>query len=365
MALLVGFIFPVFSFVYVLYVLLSGWIASLVTADFRERSQIAFAGLMTSLINVTMIILIKFLFPAFYEKRILILDVSWGAVAGIISAIMAIGGLPFLEKIFNITTSLKMLELMDFSQPLLQKLILDAPGTYHHSVVVSNLAEAAARELGADPLLCKVGGYYHDIGKLKRPYFFVENQTGENVHDQLNPNLSALIIISHVKDGVALAKEYSLPDTIISIIREHHGTSLVSYFYNKAFKEGHNNGELEMKFRYPGVKPQTKESAIVMLADSIESAARTLKNPSASQIKNLVGKIINQKFEDGQLDDSNLTMKDLEKLERVFSKILLSMYHARIEYPDEIDRIIKENKGKQDNSKKSSEMKEEEKKDGN
>ncbi|MCK5687301.1 HDIG domain-containing protein [bacterium] len=339
----VGLIFRETALVYSMYAFIGAVTGGILVTNFRERWQIIRAGIAVSIVNFILIITFYLLQIEPYESNaVLFLNFFWGSLSGILSSVIAIGGLPFFENLFCITTSIKLLELIEFNQPLLQQLILDAPGTYHHSVIVSNLSEAAAREVGADPLLCKVGAYYHDIGKMKRSYFFVENQNGENAHDELSPNLSSLIIISHVKDGVDLAKEHKLPESIIDIIRQHHGTSLVAYFYNRAKNNEKQSETLEQKFRYQGPKPQSKEAAIIMLADSIESAARTLNKPNPVQITNLISRIVNQKFDDGQMDSCEITMKNIETLERVFAKILISMYHSRIEYPQEITRISQE-----------------------
>ncbi|WHE07918.1 HDIG domain-containing protein [Thermoanaerobacterium thermosaccharolyticum] len=211
--------------------------------------------------------------------------------------------------------------------------MMDAPGTYHHSIIVANLAEAGSDAIGANSLLTRVGAYYHDIGKVKRPYFFKENQfTDENLHDKISPDLSTLVITSHVKDGVELAKKYKLPEDIINLIREHHGTSLVKYFYSKALKA--DDLCEEDSFRYPGPKPQTKESAILMLADSIEASVRSLREPTDDEIETMVNKIIDDRLKDGQLDESNLTLKDIKVLSKSFLNSLNGIYHHRIEYPE-------------------------------
>ncbi|MDI3481141.1 MAG: cyclic-di-AMP phosphodiesterase PgpH [Tepidanaerobacteraceae bacterium] len=267
---------------------------------------------------------------------------SWGIVSGLFSSVLTIGTLPFLESAFDITTSMKLLELSNPNQPLLKKLMIDAPGTYHHSIIVGNLAEAAAEAVGADPLLARVGANYHDIGKLKRPYFFIENQlTSDNPHDKLNPTLSALIITSHVKDGIEIAKEYRLPEVIKDFISQHHGTTLLSYFYNKA-ASGDRKPD-EDGFRYEGPKPQTREVAIVMLADSAEAAVRSMSSPTPGKIEGLIRQIIKEKLADGQLDESDLTLKELDKIAAAFSRVLAGIFHTRIEYPDR----LKELEGKQ------------------
>jgi putative nucleotidyltransferase with HDIG domain len=212
---------------------------------------------------------------------------------------------------------------------------MEAPGTYAHSIVVGNLAEAAAEAIGADPLYARVSAYYHDIGKVFRPQFFVENQQRENLHDQLSPSLSRLIVLSHVKDGVALALRHRLPPPIIDIIKEHHGTCLIRYFYHRAMTSGEESDHpaLEYQFRYEGPRPRTKESGIIMIADATEAASRTLEKPTPGRIRDLVELIVRDRLADGQLDDCELTFKDLEKIIASFTRSLTGMLHARIEYP--------------------------------
>jgi putative nucleotidyltransferase with HDIG domain len=213
--------------------------------------------------------------------------------------------------------------------------MMKAPGTYNHSIVAANLAESAAELIGARPLLTRVGCYYHDVGKIKRPFFFVENQLrGENPHDHTNPDLSRLIITAHVKDGVELAKQNQLPPEIVDIIREHHGTSVVTYFFHRAQQVQGKEKVPESRFRYAGEKPQTKEAALVMLADCVEAAARTIHKPSSSRLEQLIKKIVRDKLEDGQLDESLLTMRDLEKITKNFVQGLTTIYHSRIVYPE-------------------------------
>jgi len=248
--------------------------------------------------------------------------------------------LPYLETAFSITSMVKLLELTNPNHYLLKRLLLEAPGTYHHSLMVGNLAEASAESIGANPLLVRVGAYYHDIGKLKRPDYFVENQQGfDNPHEKIAPALSALIITSHVKDGVELAREAHIPEDIIDFIEQHHGTSLAKYFYSRALEEDRDGNISEDNFRYAGPKPQSKEVALVMLADSVEAAIRSLSEPTPAKIKNMVRLIIKDKLNDDQLESSALTFKDLDVIANSFCKILEGVYHRRIEYPE---IIIKE-----------------------
>ncbi len=255
-----------------------------------------------------------------------------GLINGLFSAILTIGSLPFWEGAFGITTEIRLLELCNSNQPLLRRMMVDAPGTYQHSILVANMAEAAAEELGANALLVRVGAYYHDIGKLKRPYFFIENQgNGENPHDKMQPTLSVLIISSHPKEGVEMAKKYKLPEAVIDIIAQHHGTGFAGFFYRKAKELGMEDIK-EEDFRYPGPKPQSKEAAIVLLADSVQAAIHSMKNPTKGQIDGKIREIIRGKFEDGQLEESPLTFRDLDTIAAVFSRVLAGVSHHRISY---------------------------------
>lgn len=251
---------------------------------------------------------------------------------GISSSILAVGVLPLLEFLLGMYTDARLLELSNLDHPLLRKLASVAPGTYHHSIIVGNLAEAAATAVGANPILAKVGGYFHDTGKVMRPSYFIENMNGKRSrHEKLAPSLSSLILISHVKDGVEIAKKYRLPKPIIDIIQQHHGKSL-TYFYHKAKEDGEETAE--EVYRYPGPKPRTKEAALVMIADCVESGSRSIQNPSPSSISDLVEEIIEDKIEDEQLDECDLTMKDLHKIADVMKRSLMAMMHGRIKYPE-------------------------------
>ncbi|MHC1746445.1 MAG: HD family phosphohydrolase [Negativicutes bacterium] len=275
-----------------------------------------------------------------------------GALNGIAVAVLTIGMLPYLENTFNITTSIKLLELTKPNHPLLQRLLLDAPGTYHHSVFVGNLAETAADYVGANPIVVRVGAFYHDIGKIKRPYFFIENQVdAENPHDKISPSLSTLIVTSHLKDGVDLCRDYKLPQVILDVVQQHHGTTLVSYFYKRATENEHGECVIEADFRYEGPRPQSKEAALVMLADSCEAAVRSISRPNANRIEATVRKIIRERLHDGQLDECDLTLRDLTVIGDVFIRILSGMFHPRIEYPEAI-KELERRKAKNGNSNK-------------
>lgn len=252
-----------------------------------------------------------------------------------LAGVLTIGFLPFFETTFDIVTTVKLLELSNPNHPLLKKILMEAPGTYHHSVLVANLAELAAEEVGGNPVLARIAAYYHDVGKTKRPLFFKENQMGrENPHNKISPNLSTLIIISHVKDGLEMAKEYNLPKVIQDVIEQHHGTTLVKYFYVTMKNNSEKPEEIkEEDFRYPGPIPSSKESAIIMLADSVEAAVRSINEPTNGKIEEMVNNIIKDKLGSGQLDNCDLTLKDLDKIRKSFLKTLNGIYHSRIEYP--------------------------------
>lgn len=264
-------------------------------------------------------------------------DSTFAAAGAVLSGILTIGVLPFFESTFDIVTNAKLLELSNPNNPLLKKLLMEAPGTYHHSILVANLAELAAEQVGGNPLLARIGAYYHDVGKTKRPYFFRENQFGKkNPHDRLKPEVSIKIIISHVKDGSELAKEYNLPKTIHDFIVTHHGETLVKYFYLTVKNNSENPDEVkEEDFKYPGPKPMSKEQGIVMLADSTEAAVRSINEPTEEKIEKMVNNIIDDKLATGQLDNCDLTLRDISKIKKCFLKALNGIHHERIEYPDD------------------------------
>lgn len=312
----------------------------------NQRADLAKASLYIMMANVVTILAVGMLLN--YNITMFSVALPMGIFNGVLSSVLTIGSLPFLETTFGITTSLRLLEMSNPNQPLLKRLLLEAPGTYHHSILVGNLAEAAADAVKADSLLARVGAYYHDIGKLKRPYFFIENQlTAENPHDKLSPTLSNLIILAHVKDGLELAKEHQLPKVVTDIIVQHHGTSLVSFFYNKAVsqaKEGRHDPVSEDDFRYEGPKPQTKEAAIVMLADSVEAAVRSVQKSNPGRIEGTVRKVIKEKLADGQLEECELTFKELDVIAQAFVRVLSGFFHSRIEYPEHVLKEIERRK---------------------
>jgi len=319
------------SLQYVIVAVLSGLFAIYMVSRISHRGDLTRAALLVSLSLFYLCFAMSFI--GGLTLRETLFSCSMGLVSGFLSGVLTIGMLPFLESAFHITTDIRLLELSNPNSPLLRELMMKAPGTYNHSVVTGNLAAAAAEDVGVNPLLARVGAYYHDIGKMKRPFFFTENQLGEeNPHDRTNPNLSCLIITAHVKEGVELAKKHRLPREIIDIIREHHGTSLVSYFFHRAKEKVEKEQVCEADFRYSGVKPQTPEAAFVMLADSVEATARTISKPSPPRLEQLIRKITRNKLEDGQLDESHLTLSDLEKVTQAFINELTSIYHTRISY---------------------------------
>ena len=301
----------------------------------EQRSVLIKAGLTVGSVNLLTILSYN-LISGDPFKMALLSDLTMGFLGGSLASVFVLGIAPMIEGLFGYTTDIKLLELANMDNPTLKDLILQAPGTYHHSVIVGSLAETAAKSIAVNPLLARVSAYYHDIGKLKKPLYFIENAGGlENKHDHLAPSMSSLILISHVKDGLELARENRLGQRVAHIIQQHHGTSLISYFYQKAKEK--ENPEMdslnEEEFRYPGPKPQTKEAGIVMLADAVEAASRTLSEPTSSRIKSLVQRITNSIFLDGQLEECELTLKDLQKIGESFSRILTAIFHQRIDYP--------------------------------
>jgi putative nucleotidyltransferase with HDIG domain len=338
LALLLGFVIDG-EFCFIIVSLLSGLVAIYSVSRLQRRSDLTKAGLYVAGVNIATIIALFLLTRSFQLEYEFLREFSIAVLAGLgnglFSAVMAIGLLLYLESAFGLTTAITLLELADPGRPLLRKLLIETPGTYHHSIVVGNLAEAAAEAVRADPLLSRVAAFYHDIGKTKRPYFFVENQfTGDNPHNKISPNLSALIIRSHVKDGVELARGEKLPLPIVEIIQQHHGTSLISFFYRQAVDNGKGIVVPEEEFRYEGPLPQTKEAAIILLADAVEAAVRSLSRPASGRVEGMVRRIIKEKLNDGQLDEAPLTLKDLDKIGDTFVHILSGVFHQRIEYPE-------------------------------
>ncbi len=301
----------------------------------RDRSQLLRAALAVAAANVAMVWILGGLLG---DNMPEMLSGSVGAAAAAIFAVLLFWfGIAVLEKPFGVLTPALLLELSAPDRPLLRELAAAAPGTYAHSIMVGNLSEAAADCVGADSLFCRVASYYHDIGKIRRPHCFVENQGAENIHDSLTPSLSALIISSHVRDGVHMSDQHRLPSQIRDIIAEHHGTSLIRYFYHQALAASCQGGKesevCEEQFRYEGPRPRTRESGIIMLADTVEAAARSLERPTTARIQGLVSNLIRDKIADGQLDDCELTFRDIQSIEAAFTRILTAVLHRRMEYP--------------------------------
>jgi hypothetical protein len=320
------------------YSFLGSIVASFNIINRKKRSSFFRTGFLLGCVNGGIII-----FQGLLAGNIGFIELGFkcfmGMTSALVSVILVIGIIPIFESIFRYTTDIKLLELANLNQPIFQRMIIEAPGTYHHSIIVGSMAEAASEAIGANSLLAKVSGYYHDIGKLNKPQYFIENQhNGENRHDKISPKMSSLVIISHVKDGCELAKNNKLGHEIINIIKEHHGTSLVSYFFNKAKKNDDPSIRAlsEADFRYPGPKPQTKEAGLVLLADVLEASSRSLSNPTPSRIKNLVHERIEKILQDGQLDDCELTLHDLNEIADCSTRILNGIFHHRIDYPQTV-----------------------------
>lgn len=330
-SILLGVAFPGDPFMPVYY-FLGSIVSALSVIRSKRRTAVIRAAAFIALVNVTAIAAIDL-----YRGELLtrgMYDAAAGVLsAGLVSVIVTVS-LPFFESLFDIATDIKLLELLDPNQPLLKELVYKSPGTYHHSIVIGNLAEAAAEAIGENPLLARVGAYYHDVGKIKKPEYFIENQrTSENKHDKLTPSMSSLIIASHVKDGVEIAREHKLPSTVVDIIRQHHGTSLITYFYQKAKELKPLANVSEQDYRYAGPRPRTKIAAIVMLSDAVEAASRTLEDPTPQRIQALTNSVITRIFLDDQLSQCDLTLKDLRDIARSFNMILSGIFHHRIDYP--------------------------------
>ncbi|MDO4732988.1 MAG: HDIG domain-containing protein [Bacillota bacterium] len=319
--------------VYALVALCSGLTGVICAARLNQRSQFVSASVYIILANLLVISGWGLLWQQ--ESRIILISLVFGLVNGLLSAILAMGLLPFLESGFGITTVIRLLELSNSSHPLLKQLIMEAPGTYNHSVLVGNLAESAADAIGADGLLVRVASYYHDVGKLKRPHFYIENQRpGENPHDKLQPTLSALIITSHPSDSVKMLKEHHFPQEIMDIVEQHHGAGVLKYFYHRAKENALNPEDVKIDdYRYKGRRPQTKEAALVMLADSVQAAVQALSSGDKQQIENRIHEVIQGKVDEGQLNEAPLTFRDLSTIEQTFLTVLSGMHHTRISYP--------------------------------
>jgi cyclic-di-AMP phosphodiesterase PgpH len=318
-----------------LYALLGSIVASYYIAHCRQRSSFLRAGLLLGIVNTAVLICLGLIDGSLWDLDIFS-KMAMGFTGGLLSGILVAGVSPLFESVFPYTTDIKLLELANLNQPVFQRMIIEAPGTYHHSVVLGSMVEAAAESIGANSLLAKVGAYYHDIGKLTKPLYFIENQrNGENRHEKLSPRMSTRVITAHIKDGCDLAAKAGLSRDVLNIIREHHGTSLVTYFYEKARKDKDPSIRAlpETDFRYPGPKPQSRESGLVLLGDVMEASSRTLTNPTPGRIRNFVQERIERIVADGQLDECALTLQDLNRIAESFTRILTGIFHHRIDYP--------------------------------
>jgi putative nucleotidyltransferase with HDIG domain len=329
-----------FSFDTMLVIFFSGTAAMLAARSIRTRGDIWRAGFHVAWVTAAAIYGLG-LFNGWSIKLIWGLMRQAAPLNGFLCAVIPLGILPVFESFFSRVTPITLLEVGDFNQPLLRRLMVEAPGTYHHTLLVAAMAEQAAEAIGANSLLCRVGMYYHDIGKLVHPEYFIENQTMRRTakdkpehHDKLNPSISSMVIMSHVKEGVVLARSHSVPEEILRFIPEHHGTSLIKYFYMRALEENDEEAPPADIYRYPGPKPHSRETVIAMLADSCEAASRTVEEPTYERLLALVEKVVNSKFMDGQFDNAPVTLSDLRKIINSFAHSLSAIYHVRIEYPE-------------------------------
>jgi len=330
-SLLTGFwlnnsLYPIYTFV-------GSLTAAFSVIRCKRRSALLRGSFYVVVSNVIIVLILLIAQNELFTAKV-VSALSFAVFSGIaVSSIVSVL-LPFLEYVFKITTDISLLELLDLNQPLMKMLMISAPGTYHHSVIVGNLVESAAEAVGVNPLLARVSSYYHDIGKIKMPDYFVENQGGApSKHDKLTPHMSSMIITNHVKEGIELAKQYKLPQSVIDIIGQHHGASLMTYFYQKAKEHEGEATPMEDDYKYPGPKPQTRVAALVMMADAVEASSRVLNDPTPARIAALVDKIINHVFLEGQLDECELTLRDISEIKQRFSYILTGIFHKRIDYP--------------------------------
>ncbi len=327
------------SLLFFLYFLTAGMVGAWGMRRSRRRGSLVHTGLAVSLVNLAMLTAFKLMDFPFTAKELFI-GQAFALTGGLLTGILTLGLSPAIEVAFGYTSNIRHLEILNLDQPILRELMLIAPGTYHHSLVVGQMVEAAAEAIGANPLLAKAAAYYHDIGKIRKPAYFVENQLGEeNKHEKLAPSMSSLILIAHVKDGVELVRQHRLGEPLVQIIQQHHGTCTISYFYHKAKAQAANPDQVNIEdFRYPGPRPQTKEAGLVLLGDQVEAASRTLVDPTPARVQGLVQKIINNVFSDGQLDECDLTLKELHLIAKSFNKILNGIFHQRVHYPQPAEK---------------------------
>ncbi|MGN7357771.1 HD family phosphohydrolase [Paenibacillus sp. SAF-054] len=338
-----------FDFSFGFFALIVSAVAIFTIHRASQRSTLLKGGIMVCLFGSLSVFMMALISSGQWNQTQTLYGIGFAFAGGLLTAILAIGLMPFFEVTFGILSALKLVELSNPNHPLLRKLLTETPGTYHHSVMVGNLSEAAAEAIGADGLLCRVGSYYHDIGKTKRPSYFIENQNNmENPHDSIDPKMSKSIIIAHARDGVEMLKEYKIPKPIRDIAEQHHGTTFLHFFYHKALRQAEEQGKepdfTEEDFRYPGPKAQSKESAVIGIADSVEAAVRSLRNPTVDQVETMIEKIIKSRLDDHQFNDCDLTMKELDIVAKTLKESVMGIFHSRIEYPEE----IKKNKTNED-----------------
>lgn len=324
-------LFSMSMFSVMLMAFAAGPIAALILSHRQQRTGALLTGAAIGAANFLIALAIGLISSV--DLKVVLTNSVWAIGGGVLSAVLALGLQAILEWLFNLATNAKLIELSNPNHPLLRRLLLEASGTYHHSIIVANLAEAAATAVGANGLLARVGAYYHDVGKLKRPMYFKENQMGDNPHDRTDPRVSAAILTAHPRDGAQMAQKARIPGQIVDIIRQHHGDSPVLYFYDKAAKLYGEDVDISA-FRYEGPRPASKEAAVVMLADTIEAATRTLANPNPEKMEQLIRRLVREKMDDGQLNDSALTFNDMDKICASFVTVLTGVFHERIEYPD-------------------------------
>lgn len=339
-SIILGFLLGVmyrFSFLFTFLTVAVGIVASFGSSSVRKRSD--YYRIMLAVVATYIVFIFAVENLRLTPSSEIVPDLLYGGLAGLLSILIVIFLVPFFESLFGFTTDITLLELSDLNHPLLKRLALEAPGTYHHSISVGNISEAAAKAIGANSLLARVGTYYHDIGKIEIPEYFVENQLSvTSLHESLTPSMSTLILSSHVKKGRALGEMAGIPDDVLNFIEEHHGTMVMSYFYSKALEQGEDKKSIA-KYRYPGPKPQTRETGIAMLADAVEAASRTLEDPKPARISSLIQRIINDRFQSGELDECPLTLRDLARIREAFAAVLMAAFHHRVQYPnqDELD----------------------------
>ena len=338
------------NFFFATYVLISSLVATTLSVRIKTRAVIYKMGFITALVNIIVITCITAHTRSAASLDLIWNDMSWifwaGLLSGLLTSAVVVSFVPIIEYFLGYTTDLRLLELASMDHPLLRKLLVRAPGTYHHSMVIGSLVEKAAEDIQANPLLARVMSYYHDVGKMERPLYFIENQAGEqNRHDSLRPHMSAMIIRDHVKKGQELGRRYKLPKPIIDAMSEHHGNSIITYFYNKARKESDDPDSVpENDYRYEGQRPQSRESALVMLGDVVEAATRSLADPTPFRLSNVVRNILNKYFAEGHLAECDLTLRDLDQIAESFVQVLIGIYHARIDYGIPITSNIKGSK---------------------